>query len=465
MSDQRDLGELSGASGESAGEWVRRPAAEVVTGEEVHHRNGSLFGTELVVVEDDGSRWLAWEGAKEAWLANLESPRTREVYETATRQFFEWAGVEPWNVGSALAQQWKAWMAKEGKVIRTNPEMDGQAPWEVDRRLLNQQVRWEMADGRIVVWDSERETAMEMGPLSDGSINVKLAALSSFYSFAQQYSTITADGRVCYLWPVERQNPFKLVKRPQVPQFGRAEFPTTDEMMAMLGQVNTQCLTGKRDYALLYAYIVTCKRFAEIIRLQWGDIWELADGNYGFRFKYKREKEKTRKGMLPRKCFQVICEYLRADGRPPEEMQAADYVFVPLYPERIRRLGGEMAELKIEANRPISNRTANRILKKYARRAGVDEKKAHIHGLRHAGARRRAERMVEECGRVDYGEIQDLLGHANIGTTMIYSKSVLEDPEDPGGEAAAEDWLVMGKRRRRKEETPAEQLVMNMGEE
>lgn len=403
----------------------RKPKIEILndTG-----TSGTLFGTGLVVVEDDASRWLAWEGAKEAWLANLGSKRTRETYNIAVRQFFEWAGVAPWEVGSALAEQWKAWMRREGKVV------------------------------------SRRQDGMEeRGPLSDATVNVKLAALSSLYSYAQRYSTITADGRVHYLWPMDRANPFQVVDRPQVPQFGRAEFPTTEEMMSILGAINTECLMGKRDHALLYTYVVTCKRFSEIVDIQWGDLWEMADGDYGFRFAYKGEKGqgKTRKGVIPRACFRVICEYLRADGRPPETMAAEDYLFVPIYPDRAQRIPG-MAGVALDPNRPISNGTANGILKKYARRAGVDEKKAHVHALRHAGARRRAERMKAETGHVDYGVIQDVLGHAQIQTSMIYSKNVLEDPEDPGGKAAAEDWLVTRERRRKGGTAGEEQMEMDL---
>jgi integrase len=80
---------------------------------------------------------------------------------------------------------------------------------------------------------------------------------------------------------------------------------------------------------------------------------------------------------------------------------------------------------------------ANRILKKCARRAGVDLEKAHIHGLRHAGARLRVQQMKESGRGVDYGQLMDLLGHSSLAVTHIYVTRVLEEPEDPGGEAAA----------------------------
>jgi len=441
---------------------TRRPVAEVMTEERGEQLADELFGGALVVV-DDADRWLAWKTATEMWLLNLECDATRRTYRISVEQFFAWSAIAPWNVGTALVQQWRAYLLREGKVVRRDPSTGGEAPWELDPGLRGQYVHWTTDDGRIIERNPERRdeagrlvraTVVERGPLADATVNNKLAALSSLYRFAQGYSTVTPSGEIHYLWPLDRQNPFRVVKRLEVSPHGRATFPTTDELKRILGCINTDCLTGKRDYALLYTYVVTCKRFSEIVNIQWGDVWELADGNYGFKFKYKGEKGKTRKGVLPRKCFQMICEYLIADGRPPEEMKDKDYIFIPLHPGRGARLrGGE----PVDPNHPICNGVANRIFKKYARRAGVDEDRCHIHALRHAGARQRVERMEVETGSVDYGKLQELLGHANIATTIIYSKTTLEEPKDPGGTAAAEDWLVARKRRRKKEPVAVEQ--------
>jgi len=403
------------------GEKVRKPV-EVIVSTEERQRQGPLFGGELVIV-DDAAQWLAWEAAKEAWM---ESKRRRsggkntvDTYRIAVRQFFEWAGVPPWEVSPVTAQEWVKWMGQEGKVVEEN---------NIIRRA----------------------------PLADSSINLKLAALSSFYDFVRRrYISTTPDGRVVSLWPADRANPFDAVERVKVSPYGRAVFPTTEELKAILSEINTGCLTGKRDFALLYTIATTCRRSSEILNLRWGDLRELEDGNFAFQYVYKGGEE--REAVLPRACHQAICAYLEADGRPPEEMEDEDFVFVALYPERILRM---VPEREVEPNRPISNRTANRILKKYARRAGVDVEKAHIHGLRHAGARLRVDQMKNGRGGVDYMELMELLGHSSLAVTQIYSQQVLEDPEDPGGEAAAQELLPKGRRRRRKREPLAEQMTL-----
>ena len=356
----------------------------------------SLFGGDLVVVRDDSSQWMAWEGAQRAWLADQLCENTRRSYEVALRQFFDWFGLSPWEVGTAAAQEWKIYLLEEEE-------------------------------------------------LADSTVNLKLAALSSFYTFVQvRYTARTPDGRELSLWPADRSNPFTVIRRLKVSPYGRSKFPSTAEVQAMMGEINTDCLQGKRDLALLYTFVTTCRRSSEVLNLRWGDLHEKDDGDFYFDYRYKGGDR--RKAVLNRLAYQAICAYLKADGRL-ETMGAGDYVFVPLDPERILRM---RPGLEVDPNQPLSNRTANGILKKYARRAGVDEERAHLHGLRHAGARLRVEQQKANGG-VDYVVLMQLLGHSSLAVTQIYSQEVLEEPEDPGGEAAARALLPTGKRRRRRQ--------------
>lgn len=348
---------------------------------------------------DESPLWLAWETAREAWLASKRRKSGREntvrAYALSARQFFEFARVEPWNVQPAHAQAWA--MALDGRC-------------------------------------------------SQATVSLRLAALSSFYRFVQvNYVVTKPDGGTVSLWPVDRANPFVVVERPHVSPYDRAVFPTTEELQRILGCINTRCLTGKRDFALLYTIATTCRRSSEVTNLRWGDLVQLKNGRWAFRYIYKGGK--VRRAVLDGRAYAAICAYLAADGRPAEGMGAEDYVFVPLYPERIRKL---RPDVMVDPTRPIGNHTANSILKKYARRVGVDEAKAHIHGLRHAGAHLRVEQMKAGRGGVDYMEIMQLLGHSSLAVTQIYCQVCHEEPEDPGGSAAAEALLPKGEMRRRR---------------
>lgn len=367
----------------------------------------SLFAGAVVI--DDQALWMAWEGARRAWLDSKRrksgGENTMSTYSIAFKQFYEFCALEPWRVSSGVAQEWAGHMESQG--------------------------------------------------LAESTVALKLAALSSFYEFVmRRYSFRTPDGREIVLWPADQRNPFDAVERPQISPYDRAKYPSIEEAQAILMGIDTQYLTGKRDFALLFTILVTCRRSSEVLNVKWGDLREIEEGDYAFSYRYKGGK--TKQAVLNRRCYQAICVYLKADGRPPEEMTEEDYIFVPMDPERVRRLP-KHREAEVEANRPISNSMANKILKKHARRAGVDAEKAHIHGLRHAGARLRVEQMKKSGRGVDYAEIMDLLGHSSLAVTQIYSTTVLEDPEDPGGEAAAMALLPKGKKRRQRKEPGAEQ--------
>ena len=346
----------------------------------------SPFGM-VVQVEDETSRHIAWDSVRRAWLQSVR-PNSAKAYDTAYRQFVEDFGVHPWEATPYIAHEWVMWLRDD------------------------------------------------LG-LSEASINAKLAAMTSFFAFVQNnYTTRSPNGRSeVSLWPY--RNPFTAVKRRKLSPYGRAVFPSRREMHKIFSEIQHNSLVGKRDYALLLSYYVSCRRASEILNLKWGDLQETAEGDFVFSYVYKGGVEK--RGILKRVCYVAICEYLRADGRPPDEMQSDDYIFIPLnYAQnRHKRLNG--ADAETNRNHPISNRQANDILKKYARRAGVDERKVHIHGLRHAGARLRIMQMKERGKPIDYQEIMNLLGHSNLSITQVYIQEVLEDPVDDGGAEVASE--------------------------
>ncbi len=368
----------------------------------------------LVFGDEDTQLWMAWIDAYHHWLEGKrrqnDTGSTAGNYETAWKQFFRWGQVRPWAVTPELAERWAAFLGREGKAV-------------IDRKT-----------GLVV----GRE------PLAKSTFNLKLAALGDFYNFVQKKYD---------LWPADRRNPFDSVDRAKVSPYGRAKYPSGDEAKAILAAINTECLTGKRDFALLYTYMVTCRRSSEILNLKWGDLKQTDDGHHAFNYRYKGGQIKL--AVLNRNCYQAIVAYLKADGRWGK-MQEQDYIFIPMDEERIKRIN---PGAEVDPNQPVSNSLVNRILKKYARRAGVEKSKAHVHGLRHAGARLRVQQMRRSRGGVDFEEVMNLLGHSSLAVTQIYASRVLDDPVDKGGQAAAEELLPKSKYRRR-QKPAGEQLPL-----
>jgi site-specific recombinase XerD len=71
----------------------------------------------------------------------------------------------------------------------------------------------------------------------------------------------------------------------------------------------------------------------------------------------------------------------------------------------------------------LSGGTANRLLKAYARRAGLDPRHIHVHVLRHSAA------MLEEELGASLAGICAFLGHANPSTTMRYLEHLRGQPD------------------------------------
>jgi integrase len=267
-------------------------------------------------MHDDEALKCAWNQARQEWLSG-KGRNTAKAYRYAWRGFFAWAGVLPWEVTRELAVSWVEHLAAAG--------------------------------------------------LAAPSISLKVSALASFYDFVM--------GAV--LWPVERGNPFVGLARPPRSPYRGVRPLSPGEVRAVLAAINTGCLTGARDYALLLTPLLTGRRVSEVLGMRWGDLEPMGEG--GYVFTYRDRGGRLRGTTLPTRCYQAICAYLEKDGRPPERMGAGDYVFVPLRPERVRRLPGHTAT-SIDRNRPVTVGFANRILKKYARRAGVDVRKATLRG-------------------------------------------------------------------------------------
>jgi len=318
-------------------------------------------------------------------------------------------------------------------------------------------MRWQAPGGCIIARRVKRDGKPEIvtveiserGPLAISSVNQKLAALTSLYKFVIGYTAVGPSGRVISIWDRERANPFGSVPRNK-PSNDRAVYPTLAELKAIIGSINTDCLCGKRDYALLYTYAQTCRRANELLELKWGDIQALGDDKYTYTYNIRKKGRAQRQcDELDRACYHAICNYLRADGRL-EEIEDDDYIFVPFDHTRIQRLN---PDAPVNENQHLASGTVNRTFKVYARRAGVDEKKAHLHALRHAGARLRWEQQLAS-GKPDPFVLMKVLHHKNLSTTTGYIQDQLSDPSDPGGRAAADELMAKGKKKRRRKKPP-----------
>jgi integrase/recombinase XerD len=224
---------------------------------------------------------------------------------------------------------------------------------------------------------------------AEATVARKVAAVKSFFAYLQ------AEGKL-------GKNPTESLASPKV---GRSlPKPLTvqeiDELLEQPSRRNTP--EAKRDRAMLELMYATGLRVTELVSLDVADCY--LDGPRPYvRLVGKGNRE--RQMPLMDQPVQEITEYLKY-ARP--------------------RLVGERNEPALFVNRRGERLTRQGfwlILKAYARDAGI-EGRVTPHTLRHSFATH----MLR--GGMDIHKVQELLGHANISTTQVYTQVSREHIRD-----------------------------------
>jgi integrase/recombinase XerD len=220
---------------------------------------------------------------------------------------------------------------------------------------------------------------------SEATVARKVAALKSFFSFLQ------AEGKV-------KVNPTETLASPKV---GKSlpkplSVQEIDELLEQPMRRTTP--EAKRDRAMLELMYATGLRVTELVSLDVSDC-ELKGERPHVRLVGKGNRE--RQIPLLEQPVQEVEEYIRF-ARP--------------------RLVGEREETALFVNRRGERLTRQGfwlILKGYAKEAGLEEpgeRRVTPHTLRHSFATH----MLR--GGMDIHKVQELLGHANISTTQVYTQ-------------------------------------------
>lgn len=195
------------------------------------------------------------------------------------------------------------------------------------------------------------------------SVNAKLSALNSFFSFIGQ-----EDLKLKFL-KIQKSaycSVEKELSRGEYQRLVKAAKKKKDEKLALLLQ--TICGTGIRVSEVKYITAKAVYRGEAVIRL----------------------KGKTRTILFPKKLQKRLKDYMR------REKIIAGPVF-------ITRTG-----------QPLDRSNIWKMMKAICQDAGVDEKKVFPHNLRHLFAR-----CFYDIDK-DIAKLADILGHSSINTTRIY---------------------------------------------
>jgi integrase/recombinase XerD len=215
------------------------------------------------------------------------------------------------------------------------------------------------------------------------SIARALVAVRSFHRFCLEEGFLAVD-------------PSEEVGAPRVP-LGIPKALTEGEVEALLAAVVGDTARSLRDRAIVETLYATGVRISELVGLDRRDL-DLDDGLVRVLGKGSKER------IVPvgRSARDALTAYL-ADGRP----QLAR-------PDRSPRGAGEAVILNVRGGR-LSRQSCWKIVRTAGERAGVGGRLSP-HVLRHSCATHMLERGA------DIRVVQELLGHASLSTTQVYTK-------------------------------------------
>lgn len=215
--------------------------------------------------------------------------------------------------------------------------------------------------------------------LNTSTINHKLSTLRSFYRFLQREEYVS-------------DNPFLLIESLKTKQ-KNPDFLYIDEMEELLDSIDTSTPLGVRNKAMLELMYASGLRCSEVVNLK---LTQVDFQNQILLIHGKGNKDR----YVP--FHDYACDWLKDyidDARKAlmnVQHQDHDFVFV-------NKNGGQMT------NRGIQN-IVERISMNYDA-----SRKIHPHTFRHSFATH-----LLESG-VDLRVVQELLGHANLSTTQVYT--------------------------------------------
>ncbi len=211
----------------------------------------------------------------------------------------------------------------------------------------------------------------------------KVAALKSFFRHLRSAGTITSS-------------PVETLDTPHV----QKELPSVlngDQIASLFRQVEVETPIGQRDLAMLHMLYATGMRVTELVSL---DCTDLDTSQVTVIRAARGNTHKHRRVLpLPPLVVEVTIQYMQM-ARPLLSMHHPDEeaLFLNHHGERLTRQGFWL------------------IIKGYARRADIEEITPQL--LRHSFAILMLERGME------LSAVQELLGHAHISTTQVYSHLV-----------------------------------------
>lgn len=234
--------------------------------------------------------------------------------------------------------------------------------WDgVDRYVLRRYLAWLQAEGYV-----------------KASIARRISEMRSFCRYLVREDILDT-------------NPIRTISSPKIPK-RLPNYLAPHEVEALLAAPDTTVPQGQRDRAIMEVLYASGLRVSEVVSLNLSNL-DLRHGE--LRVWGKGGKERL--ALLGQPACRALTRYIR-DGRPEltKENRATSALF-------LNRLGSR-----------LSTRSVSNILDKYAKLAGL-VRRVTPHVMRHTFATHLLD------GGADLRTVQELLGHASLSSTQIYT--------------------------------------------
>ena len=179
----------------------------------------------------------------------------------------------------------------------------------------------------------------------------------------------------------------------------KKDYLTSKQAARLLTTVDRSDLKGLRDYAILSLMVTTGLRTISIIRANIEDIRTIGNDTALF-YQGKGHEEKATLVKLAEPVENAIRDYLRARGEKNSQ--------APLFCSIAHKNAGER----------MTTRSISRIAKTHLIDAGLESDRLTAHSLRHTAA------TLALLNNAKPEEVQQMLDHQSLNTTLIYSHAL-----------------------------------------
>jgi len=234
--------------------------------------------------------------------------------------------------------------------------------------------------------------ALSRNKITERTLARKLASIKSFFNY------LSRQGQI----PV---NIAKLIKSPKIPK-RLPNYLSTAEISSLLDYPYGDTFKDYRDRLILELFYATGLRISELVKIKIGNIQV-----QGYTIKVLGKGNKERIVIFGETASDILQEYLRQRSEY-EQFDLSPYLF----PQFKKSKDGSRTS-------HIHVKTVFNIVKKYIRQISSDEKLSP-HSIRHSFATHLLNNGA------DLMAVKDLLGHASLSSTQVYTHIQIKKLKD-----------------------------------